>query len=129
MLDYGTAEAAGTGVVLTSVGEVLTNNHVIDGATKITATDVAAGRSYAATVVGTDPTDDVAVLRLSGASGLATARLATDAKVAVGDAVTAVGNAAARAAPRPRRPAASSGWAATSPPPTRTARAPSGSAA
>ena len=96
MLDYGTAEAAGTGVVLTSVGEVLTNNHVIDGATKITATDVAAGRSYAATVVGTDPTDDVAVLRLSGASGLATARLATDTKVAVGDAVTAVGNAAGK---------------------------------
>ena len=66
---------------------------MIDGATKITATVVATGRSYAAAVVGTDPGDDVAVLRLSGAAGLPTARLATAAQVAVGDAVTAVGNA------------------------------------
>jgi S1-C subfamily serine protease len=99
VLDYGEGAAAGTGVVLTSSGEILTNNHVIDGATKITATVVATGRSYAATVMGTDPTDDIAVLRLSGASGLATARLATPAQVAavaVGDAVTAVGNAGGR---------------------------------
>ena len=93
VLDYGSAEAAGTGVVLTPSGEILTNNHVIDGATKITATVVATGRSYAAAVVGTDPGDDVAVLRLSGATGLRTARIATAAQVAVGDAVTAVGNA------------------------------------
>jgi len=79
--------------VLTPSGEILTNNHVIDGATKITATVVATGRSYAAAVVGTDPGDDVAVLRLSGAAGLPTARIATAAQVAVGDAVTAVGNA------------------------------------
>jgi S1-C subfamily serine protease len=59
VLDYGSAEAAGTGVVLTPSGEILTNNHVIDGATKITATVVATGRSYAAAVVGTDPGDDV----------------------------------------------------------------------
>ncbi len=96
VLDYGAAEAAGTGVVLTSDGEILTNNHVIDGATKIKVTVVGTGASYAASVVGTDPTDDVAVLRLSAASGLATVRLATPAQaagVAVGDAVTAVGNA------------------------------------
>jgi S1-C subfamily serine protease len=93
VLDYGSAEAAGTGVVLTPSGEILTNNHVIDGATKITATVVATGRSYAAAVVGTDPGDDVAVLRLSGAAGLPTARIADAAQVAVGDAVTAVGNA------------------------------------
>lgn len=98
-LDFGEGEAAGTGVVLTSSGEILTNNHVVDGATKIAVTDVGTGRSYAASVVGTDPTDDIAVLRLSGAAGLATVRLATPAQaagVAVGDAVTAVGNAGGR---------------------------------
>ena len=54
MIDYGQAEAAGTGVVLTSNGEILTNNHVVDGATKITVTVVSTGQSYPATVVGTD---------------------------------------------------------------------------
>lgn len=96
VLDYGEGAAAGTGVVLTSAGEILTNNHVIEGATRIRVTVPATGSSYTASVVGTDPTDDVAVLRLSGASGLATAHLATGiqaGQVAVGDAVTAVGNA------------------------------------
>jgi len=92
VIDYGQAEAAGTGVVLTSNGEILTNNHVVDGATKITATVVSTGRSYPATVVGTDAGDDVAVLQLSGASGLDTAKLSSD-DVSVGDEVTAVGNA------------------------------------
>jgi len=92
VIDYGTAEAAGTGIVLTSNGEILTNNHVVDGATTITVTVVSTGRSYSASVVGTDAGDDVAVLQLSGASGLTTATLDDDT-VAVGDAVTAVGNA------------------------------------
>jgi S1-C subfamily serine protease len=78
--------------VLTGNGEILTNNHVVEGATKITVTVVSTGRSYSATVVGTDATDDVAVLQLSGASGLSTATLDDDI-LAVGDAVTAVGNA------------------------------------
>jgi S1-C subfamily serine protease len=92
VLDYGSGEAAGTGIVLTAGGEILTNNHVVAGATKITVTVVSTGRSYPASVVGTDPTDDVALLRLADASGLTTAKLATST-VAVGDAVTAVGNA------------------------------------
>jgi S1-C subfamily serine protease len=92
VLGYANGEAAGTGMVLTSSGEILTNNHVVDGATKITVTVVSTGTTYTATVVGTDPTDDVAVLQLSGASGLQTAHLASTA-AAVGDAVTAVGNA------------------------------------
>jgi S1-C subfamily serine protease len=92
VLGYQNGEAAGTGMVLTSSGEILTNNHVVDGATKITVTVVSTGRTYPATVVGTDPTDDVAVLQLSGASGLQTARIASGA-TRVGDAVTAVGNA------------------------------------
>ena len=69
-LKYQNAEAAGTGLVLTSSGEILTNNHVVDGATSIAVTIVSTGKTYTATVVGTDPTQDVAVLKLSGASGL-----------------------------------------------------------
>lgn len=96
VLDYGTGEAAGTGIVLTPGGEILTNNHVIQGSTAITVTDVATGSRYTATVVGSDATDDVAVLQLRGASGLTPAVLATpaaQAAVAPGTAVTAVGNA------------------------------------
>jgi S1-C subfamily serine protease len=93
VIDFGSAEAAGTGIVLTSNGEILTNNHVIDGATSIKVTVVSTGKSYTATVVGDDPSDDVAVLQLSGASGLATAKLGDSSSVAVGNTVTAVGNA------------------------------------
>jgi S1-C subfamily serine protease len=93
VINYGSAEAAGTGIVLSSDGEILTNNHVIDGATSIKVTIVSTGKSYTATVVGDDPTDDVAVLQLSGASGLKTAKLGDSSSVAVGNTVTAVGNA------------------------------------
>jgi S1-C subfamily serine protease len=92
-LDYGQGKAAGTGIVLTSNGEVLTNNHVVQDSTAITVTVVSTGKTYTATVVGTDPSDDVSVLQLKDASGLATAKLGDSAKVAVGAAVTAVGNA------------------------------------
>ncbi|HUX70584.1 MAG TPA: trypsin-like peptidase domain-containing protein, partial [Cellulomonadaceae bacterium] len=91
-LGYQDATSAGTGIVLTSDGTILTNNHVIVGATAIEVTVESTGATYPAEVVGTDATADVAVLRLTGASGLTTATIATDG-VAVGDAVTAVGNA------------------------------------
>jgi S1-C subfamily serine protease len=87
-----TSGAAGTGIVLTSTGEVLTNYHVITGATQITATDIGTGRTYPATVVGYDAADDVAVLQLSGAYGLPTAQLDA-AEPGVGQSVVAVGNA------------------------------------
>ena len=91
-LSYQNEQAAGTGMVLTSNGEVLTNNHVIDGATSISATDVGNGKSYTATVVGYDRTGDIAVIKLSGASGLQT--IATSTGTAqVGQAVVGVGNA------------------------------------
>lgn len=93
VLQYQGAEAAGTGMILTSSGEVLTNNHVIDGATSIKVTVVSTGATYTAKVVGTDPSDDVAVLQLQGASGLQTAKIGNSSDVNVGDAVTAVGNA------------------------------------
>jgi S1-C subfamily serine protease len=79
-------------MILTSSGEILTNNHVVDGATRISVTISNTGVTYSATVVGTDPTGDVAVLQLAGASGLQTARLSTAAPTAA-EAVTGVGNA------------------------------------
>ncbi len=80
-------------MILTSNGEVLTNNHVVNGATSIKVTVVSTGATYNATVVGTDPTEDVAVVQLQNASGLQTAKTADSSKVQAGDAVTAVGNA------------------------------------
>ena len=59
-------------MVLTSSGEVLTNNHVIDGATTINATDIGNGHTYTATVVGYDRTEDIAVIQLTRRSGLQT---------------------------------------------------------
>jgi S1-C subfamily serine protease len=93
VLDYQSTAAAGTGIVLSSDGRILTNNHVVEGATSITVTVVATGVEYTAHVVGTDATDDIAVLDLIDASGLAVADLDTAGAVAVGDAVTGVGNA------------------------------------
>jgi S1-C subfamily serine protease len=90
---YQQATSAGTGIVLTSNGEVLTNNHVIEGATAISVTDVGTGRTYTATVVGYDASHDVAVLQLQGASGLTTASLGDSSSVRVGDNVVALGNA------------------------------------
>ncbi len=90
---YQRAMGAGTGIVLTSSGEVLTNNHVIDGATSISATDIANGKTYPATVVGYDPTDDVAVLQLQNASHLSTAPIGDSQDLKVGEAIVGVGNA------------------------------------
>jgi S1-C subfamily serine protease len=87
------ATAEGTGIVLTSTGEVLTNNHVIEGATSIKAIDIGNGKTYTATVVGYDASHDVAVIQLKDASGLTTASLGDSATVQAGDSVTALGNA------------------------------------
>jgi len=92
-LKYQGAQAAGTGMVLTSSGEILTNNHVVNGATSISVTVISTGAKYTASVVGTAPTQDVAVLQLQNASGLQTIKLGESNSVAVGDAVTGVGNA------------------------------------
>jgi S1-C subfamily serine protease len=92
-LAYQGGQAAGTGMVLTSSGEILTNNHVIRGATDIKVRVPSTGRSYAAEVVGYDLTDDVAVLQASGAADLKTAPLGSSSSVDVGQSVQAVGNA------------------------------------
>jgi S1-C subfamily serine protease len=91
-LGYDDEEAAGTGIVLTSSGEILTNNHVIEGATTISVTDIGNGKTYSASVVGYDTTKDVAVLQLHGAKGLQTATLDTST-VSVGETVVGIGNA------------------------------------
>jgi S1-C subfamily serine protease len=92
-LGFQNGEAAGTGMVLTSTGMVLTNNHVIAGSTQISVTDVGNGQTYTATVVGEDPTDDIAVIHLDGASGLKTVPVGDSSVIDEGDAVTAIGNA------------------------------------
>lgn len=91
-LGYQDGAAVGTGMILTSSGEVVTNHHVIQGATKIRVTVMSTGQQFNATLVGSDSTDDVAVLQLQGASGLATIHPST-ASVAVGQTITAVGDA------------------------------------
>jgi S1-C subfamily serine protease len=92
-LSYEGEQAAGTGQVLTSNGEVLTNNHVIDGATSISVTDVGNGKTYSASVVGYDRSQDIAVIQLSNASGLQTVTLGNSSNVSVGQQVVAIGNA------------------------------------
>jgi S1-C subfamily serine protease len=92
VLGYQDAAAAGTGIVLTSNGEVLTNYHVVEGATSIKVTIASTGKTYTAAVVGHDQTDDIALLKLTDASGLTTATIDDDT-VATGDHVSAVGNA------------------------------------
>lgn len=90
---YQQAAGAATGIVLTSNGEVLTNNHVVEGATSISVTDLGNNKTYSAKVVGYDNSADVAVIQLEGASGLKTAKIANSSDVKVGDKVVAVGNA------------------------------------
>jgi S1-C subfamily serine protease len=92
-LAYQNAAAAGTGMALTSNGIVLTNNHVIKGATTIKVVDPSTHRTYTATVLGYDAADDVAVLKLQDASNLKTVKLGDSSKARAGEAVTAIGNA------------------------------------
>jgi S1-C subfamily serine protease len=94
ILAYDNSErAAGTGMVLTSNGYILTNNHVVESSTSITVTVESTGQKYTATVVGTDKTADVAVLKLTGASGLHSVTFASAEKVVAGQGVYSVGNA------------------------------------
>jgi S1-C subfamily serine protease len=89
----GSGAAAGTGIILTSTGEVLTNNHVVEGATSITVQIAGRSGSYMATVIGVDPTADVALIQIQGVSGLPTATLADSSTLEAGESVVAIGNA------------------------------------
>lgn len=92
-LDYGAGKAAGTGMVLTSDGRILTNHHVVEGATAISVEVVSTGQTYDADVVGYDATHDVAVLQATDASGLAPVTTDLTEQLRAGDPVTGVGNA------------------------------------
>lgn len=92
-LAFENASAAGTGIVLTPSGEILTNNHVIRGATTINVVIPATHAQYAAQVIGYDISDDIALIKVSGAPKLATATRGNSMKLKIGQATRAVGNA------------------------------------
>jgi len=85
--------AAGTGMIISRSGLVLTNNHVIDASNGLTATVVSTGKIYPARWLGYDKGSDVAVIQLDGASGLTPVPLGNSAAIRVGDDVVAMGNA------------------------------------
>lgn len=91
VVSRGDAGATATGMVLTSAGRVLTNRHVVAGASRIEVTVIATGRRYAARLVGSDRRHDVAVLRIVGAAGLRTVHRDRTA-LRIGQHVTAVGD-------------------------------------
>ncbi|ELS54254.1 S1C family serine protease [Streptomyces viridochromogenes] len=84
-------ESTGSGVIITGDGEIITNNHVISGASsiKVRTSD---GKEYTAKVVGTDSKKDLALIRLEGASGLKAATLGDSDGLQVGDTVVAIGS-------------------------------------
>lgn len=92
-LGYRGLSGAGTGIILDPTGEVLTNNHVIAGATDINAVSLADGRAYAVDVIGYDRTNDIALLRLRGGADLPTVVTGTSSRLTIGDDIAAIGNA------------------------------------
>ncbi|MCW1960201.1 MAG: S1C family serine protease [Mycobacterium sp.] len=91
-LGYQGAAGAGAGIVLDPNGDVLTNNHVIEGATEITAVSLANSQTYGVDVLGFDRASDIAVIRLRGANGLPPANVGTSSRLAVGESIAAIGN-------------------------------------
>ena len=88
----GSSSAEGTGFVYDAKGDIVTNEHVVDGASTVSV-KLSDGSSYKATVVGTDTSTDVAVVHVEAlASKLAPLALGDSSKVAVGDGVVAIGN-------------------------------------
>jgi len=90
----GRGEAAGTGMVIGSSGEVLTNNHVIESSSSVRVQFGGKGRSYSANVLGYNVAEDVALLKVDGVSGLDTIK--TNDTVTVGEPIVALGNAGGR---------------------------------
>ena len=103
VLRYQDESAEGTGMILSPTGLVLTNNHVIDGATSVAVTLVGSHAVYQARVLGYDQTDDVALLQLSGASRLTAVSFGNSAQVSLGTPVLALGNAEGRGGVTPSR--------------------------
>ncbi|MFE7127703.1 S1C family serine protease [Streptomyces sp. NPDC057617] len=84
-------ESTGSGVIITSDGEIITNNHVITGASSIKV-QLSTGKTYTAKVIGTDADKDLALIKLDGASGLKAATLGNSDQLKVGDGVVAIGS-------------------------------------
>ncbi|MCX4098832.1 S1C family serine protease [Nocardia sp. alder85J] len=91
--------AAGTGIVLTADGQVLTSHHVVKGADTITVGDLGTGAAFPATVVGYDSDADIALLSLTGAHGLPVARIGSSGVLRLGDDLVAIGNAGGTGTP------------------------------
>jgi len=93
----GNGAAAGTGMLISSTGEILTNNHVVNGSTSITVTVQGRSQKYSAHVVGVDISQDIAVIQIDGSvSGLPTVKFADSSSLKVGETVVALGNALGR---------------------------------
>jgi S1-C subfamily serine protease len=93
VVDITTQLGAGTGMIVSPGGEVLTNNHVVNGATSITARIDGKGATFRMEVMGVDPSADVALLQIVGASNLPTVHFGNSSQLAIGDQVVAIGNA------------------------------------
>jgi len=90
----GSSAAAGTGMIVSSTGEILTNNHVVNGSTSISVVVQGRSQTYTAHLVGVDVSQDVAVIQIDGnVSGLPTVKFANSSSIQVGDTVIAIGNA------------------------------------
>ncbi|WP_267242770.1 S1C family serine protease [Streptomyces sp. PR69] len=87
----GSGQSTGSGVIITADGEIITNNHVVAGASAIQV-KLSDGKTYDAHVVGTDSSKDLALIKLEGASGLKAATLGDSDKLQVGDEVVAIGS-------------------------------------
>src|SRR5205823_8336056 len=93
----GNGAAAGTGMLISSTGEILTNNHVVNGSTSITVTVQGRSQRYSAHVVGVDISQDIAVIQIDGSvSGLPTVKFADSSSLTLGERVVALGNALGR---------------------------------
>ncbi|MGH9066777.1 MAG: S1C family serine protease, partial [Acidimicrobiales bacterium] len=90
---FFSTSGAGTGMILTSGGQVLTNAHVVAGASTVQVTLNGQSQSHPATVIASNPTADVALLQIHGVSGLPTVQLGNSSALKVGDTVIAIGNA------------------------------------
>ncbi len=89
----GSSQAAGTGMILTSGGEVLTNNHVVNGSSSIRVAIAAHSGTYTAHVIGVAPHADVALIQIEGVSNLPTITITSSSTLKIGDSIVALGNA------------------------------------
>jgi putative serine protease PepD len=97
--DSANGQSTGSGVIITADGEIITNNHVVSGASSIKVR-LSDGKTYSADIVGTDPGKDLALIKLEGAGGtsraagggLKAAALGDSSRIKVGDEVVAIGS-------------------------------------